>query len=393
MRLYSIEYSEYKEETFRWNLEELSLININLVVGRNATGKSRLLRIINGLANFITGAQKPERILTGHFKVIFKDTPSQSKKVKVAKEDLFYEMEIFKGKVRKEILKVGAHEKLNRQEHGRGSIWFEKINDYIDIQVPENNLAVSVRRDTEQHNFFEDLHEWANNVRYYEFAIKDQNSPVIINKDIKNDILSSKLDSNAFHILVKFGKEKYSRNFLNAVITDMKRLNYFISDFGLLPLKGVQSPITNSGIPETLYIKEESIDRKLQQDEISAGMLRAFVTLCQLHIIRLEKKPSCILIDDIGEGLDFDRANNLIAIVIEQAENGHSQFLLTTNDRFVMNKVPLEYWCVLDRNVGKVQAYTPRNSPDTFKDFEEYGFNNFDFYSKSLFNQKIKNNE
>ncbi len=93
------------------------------------------------------------------------------------------------------------------------------------------------------------------------------------------------------------------------------------------------------------------------------------------------------MIDDIGEGLDFDRATKLISIVIRQAEQIYSQFCMTTNDRFVMNKVPLEYWCILEREKGKVKSINPRNSSDTFKDFEEYGFNNFDLFAKGFYSK------
>ena len=44
MKLYSIEYTEFSEEPYAWVLGELALININLIVGKNATGKSRVFK-------------------------------------------------------------------------------------------------------------------------------------------------------------------------------------------------------------------------------------------------------------------------------------------------------------------------------------------------------------
>ena len=89
-------------------------------------------------------------------------------------------------------------------------------------------------------------------------------------------------------------------------------------------------------------------------------MFRALVTLIQLQMIKLEKKPNCVLIDDIGEGLDFDRATKLISIVIDQAENGYSQYLMTTNDRFVQNNVSLGHWCAIEREAGEKCKHIPR---------------------------------
>ena len=391
MRLHSIEYSEYKDETYRWDLENLNLININLIVGKNATGKSRVLRLINALALLITGAFTPTAIKTGHFKIVLNNESS-----KKSNKEMSYELEIHNNAVKKEILTVNGDIKLERDKDiSRGRVVFEQVNEgeFIDIQVPENNLAVTARRDSKQHPFFEDLHVWANRVNYSEFTIKDQNTMSIIDKNIKLDASNLNSIQPNPHLLVKFGKENHGRNLMGPVITDMREMGYEISDFGLMPSVGIESPIGNSNIPQLIYVKEVNIDKKLPQNEISSGMFRALLTLIQLHVTRLEKKPSCVLIDDIAEGLDFERASKLISIIIKQAENGYSQFLLTTNDRFAMNNVPLEYWCVLEREKGKVKSYTPRNSPETFKDFEEYGFNNFDFFSKSFYSRSIKNNE
>ncbi len=90
-----------------------------------------------------------------------------------------------------------------------------------------------------------------------------------------------------------------------------------------------------------------------------------------------------ILIDDIGEGLDFERATNLIKFLVEKAENlkGKIQLFMTTNDRFVMNNVPLKYWIVVDRTNGKIGIYSPSTHPDVFEKFEDIGLNNFDFFS------------
>jgi len=51
MFLKSIKYAQFGEIPRLWKLEGCTLDNINLIVGKNATGKSRTLNIINGLAN------------------------------------------------------------------------------------------------------------------------------------------------------------------------------------------------------------------------------------------------------------------------------------------------------------------------------------------------------
>jgi hypothetical protein len=64
---------------------------------------------------------------------------------------------------------------------------------------------------------------------------------------------------------------------------------------------------------------------------------------------------------------------------------------MSTNDRFVMNNVPLEYWTVMHRAGTKLLSINYRNSKELFEEFELIGLNNFDFFtSKSFLNNLDK---
>lgn len=385
MKLYSIEYTEFSNEPYAWVLGELALININLIVGKNATGKSRVLRTINGLAKIIDGSISPQNISSGRYIAVFKDNFEE---ISPPKLDITYSIDINNSKVIAEKLIFGDSVKLERGEGGRGRIYFEKNNSYIDVQIPENLSAVSSRRDSQQHSFFEQLHIWAQSVRLFEFNKDQKNEATNFEGKLTIESIINSQINDHFHSIVKIGKEHFRRDFTSAVIKDMKRIGYDITDFGLSPLSGVSSSIKMSNSPETLYINELGVDKKMLQNEISDGMLRALITLVHLHFITLQKNFGCVLIDDIGEGLDFDRATKLIEIIIELAEKSYFQLVMSTNDRFVMNNVSLDYWSVLHRNKGKISVFSKRNSPDVFKNFEEYGFNNFDLFAKGFYSKK-----
>jgi AAA15 family ATPase/GTPase len=119
--------------------------------------------------------------------------------------------------------------------------------------------------------------------------------------------------------------------------------------------------------------------------EMSQGMFRALSLLIQLNYSLLKKMPSCILIDDIGEGLDYERSKALIDLIIEKVKGSSVQVIMTTNDQFVMDKVPLEYWSVIQRLENKSIFYNDRNAKQTFDDFVFTGLNNFDFYASEFF--------
>jgi hypothetical protein len=52
---------------------------------------------------------------------------------------------------------------------------------------------------------------------------------------------------------------------------------------------------------------------------------------------------------------------------------------MSTNDRFVMNSVPLDEWCVVQRHGCKVQVHNYKNSTTIFDRFKKTGLANFDF--------------
>jgi hypothetical protein len=72
------------------------------------------------------------------------------------------------------------------------------------------------------------------------------------------------------------------------------------------------------------------------------------------------------------------------------AETNDIQLIMSTNDRFVMNNVPLKYWQVIQRNGGECTVFNKRNSKEKFDDFEYTGLNNFDFLATDFINSEWK---
>ncbi|NJO94621.1 MAG: ATP-binding protein [Hydrococcus sp. RM1_1_31] len=137
--------------------------------------------------------------------------------------------------------------------------------------------------------------------------------------------------------------------------------------------------------PEYLYVKEHDLAEMTEQIYMSQGMFRALSLIIQINYLLLAGKPSCILIDDIGEGLDFERSSALIQLLIRKAETGIVQLIMTTNDRFIMNGVPLDYWSVIERKPGLAKLHNTSNSKQIFEDFKFTGLNNFDFFSTQFY--------
>jgi hypothetical protein len=123
---------------------------------------------------------------------------------------------------------------------------------------------------------------------------------------------------------------------------------------------------------------------------MSSGLWRCLALLIHLNYGIMTGERQCVLIDDIGEGFDFERSVNLVKRVIDKGEASNTQIIMASNDRFVLNAVPLKYWTVLSRSGSSVRAFNRENARDVFDDFRFTGLSNFDFFANNVV-ETIKN--
>ena len=367
MRITSINYVQWEGTPREWRVEGVLLGATNLIVGSNASGKSRVLNVISGLSKLLAGDTKVT-ILSGDYEVTFDDEGRPLK----------YSLRIVDGKVTKEEFKAEGTSFLQRGTGGEGKIWAEKLGDYIEFQVPQDELAAVARRDSIQHPFFEPLNSWGSSLYHYYFG-----SPLgkdvlgLIDPNLKRQV--NPRDPNQVIGIYRQGEKAFGDTFKEAIKRDMAEIGYLIDDIG------VKEPISiivhgPQGIV-ALYVKESGLGDITDQGDMSQGMFRAFSVIIQLNYSELTKRPSCVLIDDIGEGLDFERSCSLIKLLMRKAEKSAVQLIMATNDRFVMNTVPLESWTVLRRVGHRIRVYNYANSKERFDQFKFTGMNNFDFFA------------
>ena len=113
---------------------------------------------------------------------------------------------------------------------------------------------------------------------------------------------------------------------------------------------------------------------------LSQGQRRALTLAVFLRALEPSGKPATVLVDDFGEGLDFERAGRFAEVLLGFADSP-IQLILATNDRYVMNVVPLEYWSVLVEEESVTRVFNQENSRARFEEFKFTGLSNFDFFS------------
>lgn len=367
MKLVDINYVQWESTSREWRIEGVKLGPLNLLVGSNASGKSRTLNIINGLAKFLAGDLKVS-LLSGSWNVTFEDEGRH----------FVYTLQISDSKVVKEEFKVDGTERLKRGAGGIGKIWAEKLQDSIDFQVPEDQLAAVARLDSIQHPFFEPLHAWGKSLYHYPFGGSlGKDILGLIKPDAKIDV--DPRDTTQVIGIYRKGEKDFGDSFKEAIKTDMAEIGYMIDDVGTTPPTSIV--IQGSHPIVGMFVRESDLGDITDQGDMSQGMFRALSIIIQLNYSGLSMKPSCILIDDIGEGLDFERSCSLIKLLVGKAERSSVQLVMATNDRFVMNTVPLEAWTVLRRVGRKIRVYNHENSKKRFDEFKFTGMNNFDFFA------------
>ena len=376
MRLKSVKYTEWEGTDQEWMLEGFYLRNLNLLVGKNASGKSRILNIISALARHVAGIDLPR--LSGNYDAEFIE----------GDQKIHYQLKYNEGQVVKEKFFVDSELLLDRGTGGEGQILAQDIDGeqkMIRFQTPPSELAAVARRDTIQHKFLEPLYSWGSSLRHYYFGTALGKDRLVVFTERQGRQVDDR-DSTAVVALYRQAEKEFKDNFKQAVLQDMRQVAYEVEDLGIRALVSIRIQSDLPGEPVGLYVTEKDLPGITDQHSMSQGMFRVLSILIHINYSQMAKKSTCLLIDDIGEGLDFDRSCRLIDLLRNKAKASNIQLVLSTNDRFVMNRVPLEEWSVLQRRGTRVKVLNYENSRELFEEFKFTGLSNFSFLEMGFAN-------
>ena len=376
MQLTSISYKEFEGQDQEWTLDGLTLGRINLLVGKNATGKSRTLNLIGGLAQLLCGDRSPT-LLSGSYRATFVE----------GEKRMVYSLRIEDRQVLSESFTVDGVNLLKRGENGEGLIYADKINKgmMIEFQTPQDELAAFVRRDSKQHSFLEPLHAWGIGVRHYSFGtpLGKDHFPIVVKKG--GAVPDGKKADEVVGLFMR-AKKDFRERFVGAVVRDMESVDYPISEIGVAAPVSIQFEHSFSDDLVGLWVREHGLKGITDQAVMSQGMFRVLSILILTNYLECKQLPACLIIDDIGEGLDFDRSCLLIDLLRAKAAKSKIQLITATNDKFVMNQVPLDEWSVLNRKGSNVHVLNHENSRELFEEFRFTGLSNFSFFEMDYLN-------
>jgi len=376
MSIKKFSYSEFESTPQFWEFQPSEFSQVNLIVGQNSTGKSRLINVISSFCNVLNGHQTKAYV-------------SGTYNVELLLEEKTYELclEFSNGVVKKETLEVDGERLLTRHEDGSGSIKYEKENKNIEFQVHTNAIVIQQRQDDLQHPFITAISRWARGAQVLRFGSSFGQDRLVGLMSLEQEIAQQDFSFDYGDITSVYSKgfTKFGEPLDKAIIRDMAELGYELIDVGSTDLRnhlpGLKMPEPMIG----MFVQEKDRNALLPQTQMSQGMFRALALVIYINIAVFSQKKTLMLIDDIGEGLDYERSTNLLTLLMNHAQSADLQLAMTSNDRFVMNSVPLEYWCLLRRKGSTVKAYNIHNSKQAFADFKFMGLSNFDFFTSNTF--------
>jgi energy-coupling factor transporter ATP-binding protein EcfA2 len=382
--LKSLSYHEHQHTPTHWKLTRVNFGHITLLVGKNSSGKSRVLNVISALAGMIAG--RMGGFQSGTWEANFTRPKGE------ADEKQFYSVSIVDGRVDSEIFRIKNETVMRREETGDGFVIRRNTDKRVQYKVDVNQLMAVVRSDAYQHPQFDYLKKWARSTCMYRFGSelgKQSYSASLAPTPDPTAVLDvSALVDSASQV---YGNThaRFQADYRNAVVDDMNFVGYDVDDVRLAPFAGF---IVNGSSPMALAVKERALSCYVMQDSMSQGMYRALAIIVQFNanifwtrssMVGREPKMGdspLILIDDIGEGLDHERSRKLIKLLMDKALEHKIQLVMSTNDRYVMNYVSLEHWSVLQRKGSVVHAIDHANSKEVFEEFSYSGLSNFDFF-------------
>jgi len=373
MFLRKFSFTENAGEKIEWLIDNVSLGAINLVVGKNTSGKTRTLNALTDLVGMIRGKGTSA-------------TGPVTYEVQFGNEEnlMNYQLEYDLVTIHRERLLVGEEVVLDRGEDGRGTIKYEATpgSIFLDFEIPHDQLACYAKRDRLQHPFIELIHGWAVGLRRFDFSSDLGKSRYALKSTFHTKDLDLSI-TGASLVPVLSVAEKEFIEFKNQVLTDMADIGYVLEDFGIIRFSEPYSQSVQDRY--AVYTTEKGLEKQVTQRDMSQGMYRAFSVLSQLNYYILRGNKGFVIIDDIGEGLDFTRAKQLVQLLISKAKQAGIQLIMSTNDSFIMNAVDIENWAVIVREGNKISLFNYENSKEIFEEFKFTGLNNFDFYASEFF--------
>lgn len=345
----------YYDKTRDWGFENLEFLRLTLLVGASGVGKTLILRALENLKKIVDG-----KSLNGvqweilfqssdgknyHWKgefaektYILPDTANDTHEepvllwesltengTEIAKRDK--EGIIFKGK---KTVKLAAHQSI---------LYLLKAEPAI--KMAESGLSKIKMMETPVANAPIFVAEFP--LQMIVELSEDTNNEALLNSDslpIRNKLLvASRLKDNHLFQSIKL---RYKDIFPQ------------VEDIRIVRQTATRE--VSQADEYIIEIKERGVEKWIPQKDISSGMLRSLMQICEIYLC---PEGSVLLMDEFENSLGVNCIDELTNDVLSAKRD--IQFILTSHHPYIINNIPFRNWKIVTRKGGKV---TIKNASD-----------------------------
>jgi len=192
--------------------------------------------------------------------------------------------------------------------------------------------------------------------------------------------------SMRYNDLVAYYYSKLSAQKRNSIKETINNIGFHITEIYL------NNYYKNDTCPPPLLFSENKYE-SIEDTLLSSGMKRTIYLIIYLEYLIANKTPATLLIDDLGEGLDYERSVNLGKYVFERCKDSNVQLIAASNDNFLLDAIDLEYWTILRREGNKISAVNMESHPEIFEKFNFVGLSNFSLLSSDFLERELRKQE
>lgn len=372
VKLKSLQFSEIKEKEVELKVNDLSIDDFNLFISDNAQGKTRFFQALNGMANIFKG--KPTTAssqISAAFHFEFECSGNLEKVLyKIGIYPIGDENTFNETIVRGERIIFSSSEKILFNETEQSLV----KNFFIPKNLPV--LAAIVEHDFVTINLIRAFFQrvvWISSNKSRKVTV----SPKAFIPSNTGEDLSSVLTN---------WKKTYPGIF-NEVIHDFKQCFPFIKEL-FFSRQNIQGAVK----ADLLTFEEEIIEKSIIQTQWSDGMYRLLFLLMAPKIPfgphdNIEP-PSIVLVDEIENGLDFNRLKYIIRYFQDYSDD--SQVLISSHSPLVCDFVHPGNWRVVKRKGAELHFISPKaKEKDLQAQLDLLKHNHWDFYSRHISNSAL----
>lgn len=347
----------FKYSMAEWSLDQLSLGSTNLIVGKNATGKTRTRYAISRVMRLLSNEKAIDLDENINTELLFDNAGCQMRLC----------IEIEDRQIKKEIFSIDGHELIHRTPQ-------LTLFDGEVANPPEDLLLLHSRRDVDKYPEIETLLLWVRRILVRSFIETD--TP---NAETLCDIVDSFSEEMRRHVVEMANKVGFPLVNFDTFSNILRRT---------LP--------SDAKVPEGLdklrfvVFIEKDVDEILPFEVMSEGMRRTLLILILLEHMAHSKFSSFLMVDDLGEGLDYTRATKVGRLLFDTCREHGIQLVAASNEEFMMNIVDIDCWNILVRHGQTVKSFTKDDAPELFEKFRFSGLDNFDFFTSDRLNRALE---